>query len=758
MPAKTEIKTVHGFSRLLVNGKYPPSISYHNRQNDFYDYMKRFADTGTELYFSYVVRNWNHSWDVHFEKVEKQLDTILAFNKNIYVILGLYLSANEEWAKANPDELCRTDGKPEFGMYRVANTEVYDGDSGCVSAQYSFTSNKFDEIAKDHIDRTLDFLETYRQKNRVIGLFFSSGTSHEWNAFTPDPGPTSITAFRSFLKKKYKSESALRKAWNDPNASFNEILPPTPLEISRTNIGMYRDPSAGGRRINDWLMALADAKTQRIITAGKLVKNRYPNMLTGCFHGNHYKDDGLTINILKSNAVDFLVSPPQYQARCPGQHMPHNQVTDSFHAHKTLFFSKDDVRAFDVGAAYVKNLPYMLLPYQGDAVDIEDSLAVYEKGLGYTIAKGIMGWYFHFQDRFFKEEPRYFEMNELMTKIASLNIKRRCKSVSEILMLGDAYSSSWLKPGSRLIQKQVDRELTFEAGYIGAPYDFMYPESLEEPGVNLDRYKLIYILSNQMATAKQRRIINKLKSNGRTIVFGHGAGFLSDKNAGIENMKSFTGFNFEQLNLEQALTVTCIDTVNPLSRYLPIGYTFGQSVRPKRLRADTKGNPLFPPPLSVSPVFAVADKDAIDVGFYNIELPFDYQSATKTKGALSYGLKGVSNWPRYFVGLALKEHGDWNSIYAGTPTIPAGLLRAICKYAGVHLFLETDDIVYANNKFLVLHTNERSGEREVALPNKTNVYDLKTGKVLAENTKTLLLDCPARRTRLLWLDNKPPVL
>ncbi|NLB54186.1 MAG: hypothetical protein GX811_00175 [Lentisphaerae bacterium] len=754
MTTKIRIKSVNGVARLEINGKVPSSITYHNRQNDFYEYMKQFADTGTELFFSYYVRNWLDSWDEHFLKVGNQLDAIFAFNPQIKIVLGLYLSAPAEWAKANPDELCRLKGKPSMEMYRIANTEKYESDAGCTSAHYSFTSEKFDEVTRDHVNRTLDFLDNYPLKDRVIGMFFGGGTTHEWNPYTPDPGPTAKKAFINFLTKKYKTDARLQKAWNDPNAKLDTVRPPTDQELNSPEIGYYFDPAGKGKRINDWHLALADSKTNRILNAGRAIKARRPELITGCFHGNHYKDDGLTLNILNSDAIDFLVSPPQYHSRCPGQHIQLNQVTDALNLRGKLYFSEEDIFPYDVELPYLPG--YVRYSVPGDAKDLDDTIAVIEKGMGHTIAKNTMAWYYHFQDEFFKREKRYFQANTLLNKIATLNIRHKTRSNAEILVITDSYSHSWVKPGNRLAQKQIDRELTFELGYIGAPYDCLFLESLEEPGLNLSQYKLIYFLSSQMANAKHRKIINKLKSDGRTLLFGHGAGFISETKASVENMKNFTGFDFEQLNLELAATVTLIDTDNKLNEHLPTGYTFGQSYRAKRLRNDTKKNALFPPPLCISPIFAVADKASVDIGFYNLELPPDYKSAAKTRGSLSYGLCDYKNWPRYFVGLALKEHENWNGIYAGTTTIPTAFLRAVCKYAGVHLYLDTEDVLYTNNKFMALHTNEYPGKRQITLPKKTNVYDLRTGKILASKTNTFSLDCQARRTHLLWLDNKQP--
>ncbi|NLB54187.1 MAG: hypothetical protein GX811_00180, partial [Lentisphaerae bacterium] len=285
MTSKVKIKSVNGVTRLEVNGKIPSGIAFHNRLNNFYEYIKQFADTGIELFFSYCVRDWLESWDEHFVKVANQLDAILEFNPRINIVLCLYLSAPVEWAKANPDELCRINGKPSMNTYHVHNTGKKIKATACETAHFSFASEKFDEVSRDHINRTLDFLENYPLKDRVIGMFFGGGITHEWNPFTPDQGPPAEKAFKKFLKKKYKTDARLQKAWNDPKVKLDTVSPPTESELNSPDIGIYFDPAGKGKRLNDWFRAMAESKTNRILNAGRAIKARRPDLITGCFHG-----------------------------------------------------------------------------------------------------------------------------------------------------------------------------------------------------------------------------------------------------------------------------------------------------------------------------------------------------------------------------------------------------------------------------------------------------------------------------------------
>lgn len=87
------------------------------------------------------------------------------------------------------------------------------------------------------------------------------GVVIEWPVFPPeDSSPDAdrglffqadVNAFRSWLRRRYAKDDALRKAWNDPAASFEDASIPTPEERGMTGWGPFRDPRAH-RRASDF--------------------------------------------------------------------------------------------------------------------------------------------------------------------------------------------------------------------------------------------------------------------------------------------------------------------------------------------------------------------------------------------------------------------------------------------------------------------------------------------------------------------------
>jgi hypothetical protein len=66
--------------------------------------------------------------------------------------------------------------------------------------------------------------------------------------------------------------------------------------------------------------------------------------------------------------------------------------------------------------------------------------------------------------------------------------------------------------------------------------------------------------------------------------------------------------------------------------------------------------------------------------------------------------------------------------------VPAALLRGIARHAGVHLYNEDGDVLYAGPNLLSAHTVS-GGDRTFQLPQPVEiVYDLLCDRILARDT------------------------
>lgn len=66
--------------------------------------------------------------------------------------------------------------------------------------------------------------------------------------------------------------------------------------------------------------------------------------------------------------------------------------------------------------------------------------------------------------------------------------------------------------------------------------------------------------------------------------------------------------------------------------------------------------------------------------------------------------------------------------------MPADVLRGLAREAGVHIYCEAEEPLYANDRLIALHTIT-GGPRTIVLPKKCRrVTEVFSGRVVAENS------------------------
>jgi hypothetical protein len=102
-------------------------------------------------------------------------------------------------------------------------------------------------------------------------------------------------------------------------------------------------------------------------------------------------------------------------------------------------------------------------------------------------------------------------------------------------------------------------------------------------------------------------------------------------------------------------------------------------------------------------------------------------------------------------GFVVKEYPEWKSIYSAAPNLPAGILRGIANYAGVHIYSHDGDVLYATSNFLAIHTAS-GGKRDLKLPKVVErVYDLFSKVNLGTDTNRFEVVLPPASTSLYFL-------
>ena len=93
---------------------------------------------------------------------------------------------------------------------------------------------------------------------------------------------------------------------------------------------------------------------------------------------------------------------------------------------------------------------------------------------------------------------------------------------------------------------------------------------------------------------------------------------------------------------------------------------------------------------------------------------------------------------------------SYSSVYMASPDIPAPVLRGLARFAGVHLYSDDGDVLYATPDLLSVHT-VAGGLRAFSLPGEVEVvYDLYNERVLSRNASTFRVELPPASTALFY--------
>lgn len=105
-------------------------------------------------------------------------------------------------------------------------------------------------------------------------------------------------------------------------------------------------------------------------------------------------------------------------------------------------------------------------------------------------------------------------------------------------------------------------------------------------------------------------------------------------------------------------------------------------------------------------------------------------------------------------GLSVQRMNGWTSAFLRNPVeLTPATLKSLAKSAGVHLYSDAEIPVYADDRFLALHSKE-GGEMTIRLPRRvTKITELFSGKLAAENVSEFQWNFRAPDTVLFEMED-----
>lgn len=588
--------------------------------------------------------------ETDFSLMDERMDEMLMANPKALALLRIALS----WPGA------------AHGYERMVHAD------GTVNPMPSIHSEAWRRDAREFIRRIVRHLET-KYPESVLGYHTCGQGTAEWfydgvwEGKTPGFEPVARAAFRAWLKEKYVTDDALRKAWRDPAAALDAADVPTPQAcVTSTTGGSFRDPQTE-RRVIDFFEFQNQAMADVAELMARTVREEAPHKLSLTFYGYHFDlcspPTGLASSghlafsrLLASPYVDGVCSPVSYLNRGAGGGGYFMTAVDSVNLHGKLWIVEDDTRTH-----LCKSEPAL--------ADLRETEGVHARNFAHFFTRGNGAWWMDLYGQGWLNDEAIWQYLGKMSGFYRDSMSRLQPYRPEIAVIVDEHSSLELSPGGAL--ERLALALFRSSWYrIGAPLGIYLLDDLLAGRV--PPAKMTLMLNAYRIDGAQLEALRKNTSlKGSTVLWMYAPGFVRDGEVDARHVSEVTG-----------ITVSPAPTADG-------SVTFTGAPQPF---ATGHGN--------LSPIFAVTDPAATPL-------------ATYTNGA------GVA--------VASKTVDGHTSIYSGVLQLPVEALRDIARQAGVHIYNDQNNVVMAGNGLVALHASS-PGKKVIKLPSESAVEDLLTGE------------------------------
>jgi len=706
-PGKTtaEVRHYHGTPTLFINGKphngmawatYRPTLAV------FRDFTKAgidlftFCGTPTESGYNLSKTVWTAPDTYDYSQFDQRVMMLLEANPNAYFFPRLYVHAPMWWTEQHPEDVVR--------MEAENGTHVPFIHSGGKPAP-SWASQTWRDATAEGLKRLIAHIETSPYSDRGVGYHIASGTTEEWMMWGAnerewvDYSPVNLARFRKWLEAKYQTAARLQAAWGDPSVTFASAAIPTKAQRQQAGLGSLRDPSKEQQAIDYYQYhsaLVADtisfyAKTVKDLTRReKIVGVFYGYLLQLCGEQRQQNAGHLALGkVLASPDVDFLCSPTSYAFRqLGGEGTCHfMSLLGSVQLHGKLWFDENDVRT---------SLAPGELGTWGKPANIEGDLIQQDKELGHCLVHGSAQWWFDVGAKRY-DNPRLMTRIGQLAQNATEALALDRSPADEVALVVDETSLTYLRVADPLGHSLLLGQLP-ALHRLGAPVGHYLSEDLPK----LTRHKVFVVATSFAPSEADRRAIDALKRNGHVLVFCWASGLYRNGQLDESAMTDLTGIRLKTSQEPNVLQVT-LNGKHALTAGLD-GIAYG-------------GGP------KTQPVVYADDPN------------------TTVLGTLPDGKPG----------LVVKEHQNWTAIHSAAPLLPSSLLRRIAQRGGVHLYIDTEDVVWASRDLLAVSVKE-PGTRTIRLPRKAKVRDLYSGETLGVAIDRFQATFPDRATRVFVLE------
>ncbi|NIA30205.1 MAG: hypothetical protein GWP06_09870, partial [Actinobacteria bacterium] len=557
---------------------------------------------------------------------------------------------------------------------------------GLYTDEPSFGSDLWQRDTKHAYRQFLRYYENSPLKSRIIGYQIGSGIYGEWHyfmaEFLPDLNP-----------------GVAEKIGHVPDVE----------ERIHTHFGLLRDPTQEQDVISFYRKFHSEIIADTILSFARITKKETTaRCLCGTFYGyqleNVWMQEGGHLSpekILSCPDIDFIAAPYTYQstnipnlpdwqhdvqddggnwlgrARGVAGDGGYRVLPESLKRHGKMYFVEIDPSTFlqpdpeKIQDKQPADYEHVIAIIGGEGWDTpEGTERILSRDLGQMLVGGNGGWLFDFGHLLSVRKSWYDDerLVDLVKKFVGLGEKRSQLNLSSVAQIAAVYDAK-----SLFVTRHWKAEAPFPKGMestdfftqwfsdaqarsihrIGAPVNFLYRFDLRRQDV--ERCKLFLMVNLFYLTEKEvDDLLALFKNSSAYVVWFYAPGFVSPDKLDSGQMERLTGFRFKVLTDPGPMLT---DAAVPNTE---IGLRFGTAT------------PQFPR-------FEIID------------------GADEIWGTWS---------DRKSPAMGITRRNGWNSVYVGSAPLPIPLLKLLAKKAGIRLWSDETDIVYASEDMAMVVASE----------------------------------------------------
>lgn len=769
---ETTTQVIEGRPVLVLNGEPVPQSAYCDYiswSEDFEGRIREFAENGVRVFYIYpppgeVAALWGFpdegaallkGWASRLT-MQKQVDLVLKYRPDALLYMRSSSTVPSCWAERYPGDM-QTD-----------ETGKRYGDATLASPQYLKDVSAFFRRYVAHCesqpwgDRIIGYLDAPNGEGllqvTIAGKMF-------------DCSPANEQAYQDWLRQRYATDQALQEAWGDPAATLAAQRVPRdrdwlakravgPATVKGSPLTLSSLPSNGGvagHGLFHWIeagnaapehdycrfqraafigkfktisesihAACAELKRKRVtgfdITKQPLMGWQILSAFDGLGDGQSFPNILLLSGswdsgeVMDLPSIDFIFTPADYHARTVGFAYEAEGLTDSLVLRGKTMIIENDART------YVGNGSQDQGAFR-NAREVEAGLL---RNAALTLSRGLQSYWCNVGSSYFHDDGIMQTVRRLVPMLDRLNTAphRETRDAVAFVIDDESLLTEDFTSGYQTLAVIWQRVLGL--AHCGIPYRIYLLSDLSQakmPAYKTWFFPNLFVVNDRVLALLREKVLR----DGNLAIFGPSTGISDGKFLGAEGATALLGVPMELIPRSTVRHVIVQDFGHPISHELPANMTYGDSL--------PYGPTLMPVEWGVEKSGGVPLGHATACWFIHRTGLFIKEEGLGAAGNGKAGARGP---------------GDYAVLWTSAMPLPANLLRAAARYAGSHIWCEEDDVIYASESLLAVHST-KIGPRVLRLPRPCTVTDAMTGQKLGDGLREIAVEIVPPETRVFEL-------